>query len=317
MLKSKWMITHPQIHLRIGKSMEIVLNDITAAKLLPFRDECSHKGNFGKAFAYIGSKKFLGAAHLALEAILRGGCGYTELAGEDEVVLSLLNKFPEAIYTHLSSTPLLTDTEYLTVCKKSSIANATLIGCGSDVSLSLANLTLKLLDIETENPIILDADALNSIARYSPPMSAIRASKRPVILTPHEMEFSRITDIPIDKIRSNRIEVAEQVSQKLGCVIVLKGHNTVITDGKRTYVNPTGSTALAKGGSGDALAGLLTSLVASSAISRLELTALACYVHGAAADSLAQTYSDYGVTPSDLPHEMAKTMKRLSDLKAL
>ena len=295
--------------------MEIILNDRTASLILPNRDPNGHKGSFGRAFAYIGSKKFLGAAHLALEAMLRGGCGYTEIAGEDTLISSLLEKFPEAIYTALPPTGELSDTDIDTVCEKSAAANATLIGCGSSVSNTLASLTVKLLNINTKNPIILDADALNSIARYCEPIEAIRNSKRPVIITPHEIEFSRITGLVPDKIHNDRIRIARQIAEKLGCVIALKGHCTVITDGQKTYVNQTGSSALAKGGSGDALAGLLASLVASSNTSAIDLTALACYIHGAAGDSLSEIFSDYGVTPSDLPREMAKMIKKLSDIK--
>lgn len=298
----------------IGYAMEIILNDLSAAELLPRRDAKGHKGSFGRAFAYIGSEKFLGAAHLALEAILRGGCGYTELAADGKVISSLLDKFPEAIYTSLPPTEDLTEAEISFICEKSAASNSTLIGSGSGASAALANLTLKLLCTDTENPIILDADALNSIARYSAPLKAITDAKRPIIITPHEMEFSRITGLEIEKIRNDRIGAAKQFAEKSGCVIALKGHKTVITDGKKTYINPTGSSALAKGGSGDALAGLLTSLVAASDIPPLDLTALACYIHGAAGDALSDIYSDYGVTPSDLPREMAKIMKRLSDL---
>ena len=295
--------------------MEHILNDFTAATILPQRDAYGHKGSFGRAFAYIGSKKFHGAAHLALEAILRGGCGYTELAGDRELVSSLLYKFPEVIYTALSPTEEISDKESEIICQKSSVANATLIGSGSDSSEKLCNLTVKLLSIDTAHPIILDADALNSIARYGKALDVIKAAKRPVIITPHEMEFSRITGLSVNEIRSNRSSIAERIAKDVGCIIILKGHNTVITDGNKTYVNATGNSALAKGGSGDALAGLLTSLVASARTSLLDLSALACYIHGEAGDSLAAVYSDFGVTPSDLPREMAKTIKRLSDIK--
>ena len=295
--------------------MEQILNDRLAAALLLKRKTDGNKGTFGRAFAYIGSKKFFGAAHLATEALLRGGCGYTEIAGAEELIASLIGKFPEAIYTTVPQTEMLTENEISALCEKSLASRATLIGSGSSVSPALAELVKRLLMLDTDAPIVLDADALNSTAAYSEAEAVIGAAHRPVIITPHEMEFSRLTGLNIEQIRQNRKPLAEEYARKYKCVIALKGRGTVITDGTHTYVNPTGSCALAKGGSGDALAGLLTSLLASSDKPALELTALACYIHGAAGDSLAEIYSEYGVTPSDLPRQMAKIMKMLSDLK--
>ena len=295
--------------------MEIIMNDFSASACLPQRDARGHKGTFGRAFAYVGSKKFPGAAHLALEAMLSGGCGYTEIAGEAELVGSLISKFPEAIYNVLPPTEELASGDIEAVCKKSASAGATLIGSGSDTSEALAKLTMRLFAVDTDAPIVVDADALNSIAKYSNPEEAIREAKRPVIITPHEMEFSRISKIPLDKIHGDRSGVAVEFARNNGCTVVLKGHGTVITDGKKIFVNPTGGSALAKGGSGDALAGLLTSLLCFSHTSATDTAALACFIHGEAGDELAEVYSDYGVTPSDLPKQMATVMKRLSEIK--
>lgn len=291
----------------------IVITDLIAKSLLPKREKNGHKGTFGRVFAYIGSKKFPGAAHLAAEAILRGGCGYTEVAAEAEIVSGLLAKFPEIIYTALPATEALTEREINLLAEKSSAAGATLIGSGSGCTEALAKLTEKLTALETNKPIILDADALNAIALYGDTYSILRSAKRPVIITPHEMEFSRISKQCLDEIKADRIGVAEKLAKKYACTLVLKGHGTVITDGVKTYVNPTGSTALSKGGSGDTLAGLMTSLIASSDKPTVDIAALACYIHGLAGDKLSDIYSDFGVTPSDLPKEMAKIIRSLQD----
>jgi NAD(P)H-hydrate repair Nnr-like enzyme with NAD(P)H-hydrate dehydratase domain len=98
-------------------------------------------------------------------------------------------------------------------------------------------------------------------------------------------------------------------------IVLLKGKGTVITDGNKTYINSSGSSALSKAGSGDCLAGLLASLIASAKEPVLELTALSAYVHGAAGDSLAEEFSHFGVTPSDLPREMARILRELEKAK--
>ena len=291
----------------------IVITDLIAKSLLPKREKNGHKGTFGRVFAYIGSKKFPGAAHLAAEAILRGGCGYTEVAAEAEIVSGLLAKFPEIIYTALSATEILTDSELSLIAEKSYASSATLIGSGSGCTEALARLTEKLTALETNKPIILDADALNSIAKYGDSENIFHSAKRPIIITPHEMEFSRISKLSLEKIQTDRLMVAKEFAKKYACTLVLKGHGTVITDGIKSYVNPTGSNALSKGGSGDALAGIMTSLIASSDKTAVDMAALACYIHGLAGDRLSDIYSDFGVTPSDLPSEMAKIIRSLQD----
>ncbi len=289
------------------------LNFDKAKKLLPKRDKNGHKGTFGRAFAYVGSKKFPGAAHLAIESLLRGGCGYTELFAENELADSLIQKFPEVIYNKISSAELLSDKEKQLLYERSLSSNATLIGSGSGCSKTLSEITETLISLDTPSPIIIDADALNSLALYSDTEAILSQSKRCVILTPHEMEFSRLTGLSLEAIKSDRVGAAEKHAKKCSCVIILKGHNTVITDGNRTYINPTGTTALSKGGSGDTLAGLMTSLIASSDALPLDIAALACYIHGLAGDNLSEIYSDFGVTPSDLPREIAKIIRSLSD----
>ena len=291
----------------------IEINETIAKALLPKREINGHKGTFGRAFAYIGSGKYPGAAHLATEAMLRGGCGYTEVASEADVISGLLAKFPEVIYTALPATEALTEREINLLAEKSSAADATLIGSGSGCTEALALLTIKLTALDTNKPIILDADALNAISRYGNTDSILHSAKRPVILTPHEMEFSRISKQCLDEIKADRVKVAEDFAKKYACTLVLKGYGTVITNGIKTYINPTGSTALSKGGSGDALAGLMTSLIASSNMPIIDIAALACYIHGLAGDRLSDVFSKFGVTPSDLPKEMAKIIRSIQD----
>ena len=128
------------------------------------------------------------------------------------------------------------------------------------------------------------------------------------------MEFSRISGLSLEEIQANRIASAKNFTREFGITLLLKGAATIITDGNSLYINSSGSSALAKAGSGDVLAGLLASILAYHE-HHLEATALAAYIHGAAGDSLAKSTSSFSVTPSDLPAEMAKILGKIENEK--
>lgn len=282
-----------------------------AAEALPKRLNDSNKGTYGRLFMYVGSETFPGAALLALEAALRGGVGYVECAATGELKRDLLQKFPETIFKDFPSSEHLTDGDILRMREDQRRATATLIGCGSGKSPRLASLILSLLS-EDGGTLILDADAINSLEEVKEgAKEALKNSVRQVIITPHPLEFSRISGYGIEYINNNREESALKFAKETGCTVLLKGYRTVITDGNTVFVNTSGSSALSKAGSGDALAGFLASLAATKIIPAVTLSALAAFVHGMAGDNLSSQYSEYGVTPSDLPREMAKALREL------
>ena len=134
-------------------------------------------------------------------------------------------------------------------------------------------------------------------------------------MTPHPLELSRLIGISVEEIESSRISTARRVAETLGVTLILKGAASVITDGVEVYINTTGSTALSKGGSGDVLAGLVTSLVANST-NPVHAAALGAYLHGLSGDALSCDLSDFGVIPSDLPCEIARTIKKIEQIKS-
>ena len=278
---------------------------------LPKRSADANKGSYGRLFIYAGSEKYLGAAHLALESALRGGVGYVEFGAAGELKNSLLLKFPETIFKNFPLAYELSDDDIIRLKEEQRRATATLIGCGCGVSSKLSKLILSLLS-EDGGALVLDADALNSLAQIrSEALEAIRKSVRPVVLTPHPLEFSRISGMDVNYINENRVEASERFAKENGCIVLLKGNRTVVTNGCETYINTSGSSALAKAGSGDALAGLTASLLATKTIPNIITVALCAYIHGCAADFLKDEYSEYGVTPSDLPKAMARVIREL------
>jgi NAD(P)H-hydrate epimerase len=276
-------------------------------KNLPSRDNNSHKGTFGSLMAVTGSDTYRGAAALSIESALRGGVGLIRYYGTPSLCDELVSRFPEVIYENTAAAEDLSEAQIASLAEASKKHSATLVGCGSEQSEGLGRLILALLS-SAGGPLILDADAINSLALHrEESLAAIRDAKRTVILTPHPMEFSRLSGYSISTIQKHRIESARKFAKDVGCILVLKGAGTLVTDGEELYINHTGSSALAKAGSGDVLAGFLASLAASGA-APIVAAALAPYFHGRAADTLAKEFSSFGVTPSDLPKQIAREL---------
>jgi NAD(P)H-hydrate epimerase len=270
---------------------------------LPKRDIKGNKGSFGKLFALIGSNEYKGAAHLALEAALRGGVGYTHVAVADELYSSLICRFPEAIYHRLDG---------LDECTVPIGCDTVLIGCGCGVSEALYSFILRVLSSSVKN-VILDADALNSIAKYAEyPQEVLTRVGKNVILTPHPLEMARLTHSSVEAVEADRRAAAHALAMYTGATVVLKGHNTVVASRDTVMLNTTGSSALAKAGSGDCLAGFLASLTATGLEDPYTSSAIAVFIHGMAGDMLSRTLSDFGVTPSDLPRKMAEVTAYLT-----
>ncbi len=268
---------------------------------LPSRAPDANKASFGHAVLYTGSAAYRGAAHLSLAATLRSGVGYTHFVGDSALVDSLVGLYPEALYHAAASA------EQGAATLASIDARATLIGCGCGCTEDVYRLVRQSLAFE-DGTLILDADAINALCRFGS-VEELKGGKCTVVLTPHPKEFSRMCGQSVEQIQADRLYQAQSFARTYGVILVLKGAATIVTDGAHTYINPTGSTALAKAGSGDVLAGLICGLCAQ----REAHIAAACavYLHGAAADTLSACLTDFGVTPSDLPRQIGKEINAL------
>ena len=277
-------------------------------RILPKRENNSNKGSFGKLLMITGSKKYRGAAHLSAEAALRGGVGLVTFAGPAELLADLSGKYPEIVYKTVSDVSELTESEENELSELSRKHTATLIGSGSDNTEGLLRLTLKLLDSEG-GTLILDADAVNALSDAGEiGKQAIKNAKRPLVLTPHPLEFARLTGDEVANVQLHRLQKAEEFAKEYGVILVLKGASTIVTDGETVYINASGSSALAKAGSGDVLAGVVGAMCAQKSASDILAATISVYIHGAAGDSLAKEFSSYGVTPSDLPKRIAEEL---------
>jgi len=253
----------------------------------------SNKGDFGKVLCICGSYTMPGAAIMAVRAALRCGVGLTNLAIEEKAYPLVASSLPESVFTLYKEN----DFEALKSALKS--ATCVLIGCG----LSKSDLALEALKLVIENslvPIIIDADGINLLSEH---IDLLKNKKAPVIITPHPKEMSRITGKEVSFIQKNREEVAKETSKKLNVTVVLKGSGTIVTDFENVYINETGNPGMAKGGSGDVLAGMLASFVAQG-YDLFTASKYAVYLHGLAGDRCAEKYSQVAMLPTDIIEEL-------------
>lgn len=257
-------------------------------KLLP-RPEDSHKGTFGTLAALCGSARMPGAAYLSAMGALCSGVGLLQLAVPESILHVLQTKMAEPVWITEGMIPNERMTAFLCGC-----------GLGRDRDELLSSLLPSI-----HVPAVYDADCINFFSLHKNELDRLSS---PFILAPHEMEFSRLTGIAQDRIHAERERYASEFAAKHNCVIVLKGHATVIADPNgQICVNTSGCSALAKGGSGDVLAGVIASLLAQGH-SCFDAASIGVYVHGLASDNLSKIYGVHGVLPGDLPREIGRIL---------
>lgn len=249
---------------------------------LPSRDPRGHKGTFGTV-AVVGGcatndRRMIGAPALSALGALRSGAGLVRLAAPGPVLDATMTITPSA-----TGVPLPTDSEGHLLAHEAAAALDTLVrSCdclviGPGLGEGAGPQTASLRSVQQEEvPVIVDADALNALAAIPELHRDFRAA---AVLTPHPGEYRRLAaslNIAHDPVRpESRPAAAEALAQRLGCVVVLKGSGTVVSDGQRTWVNPSGNAALATAGTGDVLAGVIGALAAQFVVRPGSVHALA------------------------------------------
>lgn len=277
------------------------LNHELVLSLLPDRNPWGHKGNFGKLLLLCGSRGYTGAAFFAAMGALRSGAGLVFLGVPESIYGIEAVKLNEPVIFPLpdESGRLSADAvpEILTRLPQ---MDAVLVGPG----LGQSEGTLAVVRVVLENaqcPVVVDADGINVLSAHR---DLLRGRKSPTILTPHDGEFARLGGV----IGEDRMAAAAALAEELGCVVLLKGHETCITDGTDGYLNPTGNPGMAVGGSGDVLAGVITALLGAG-LPPLEAAACGAWLHGAAGDRCAAELGQYGMLPTDMLSALPRLMK--------
>lgn len=277
------------------------LNHELVLSLLPDRNPWGHKGNFGKLLLLCGSRGYTGAAFFAAMGALRSGAGLVFLGVPESIYGIEAVKLNEPVIFPLPDAGgrLSADAvpEILTRLHQ---MDAVLVGPGlgqSEGTLAVVRAVLE----KAECPVVVDADGINVLSAHR---DLLRGRKSPTILTPHDGEFARLGGV----IGEDRMSAAAALAEELGCVVLLKGHETCITDGTDGYLNPTGNPGMAVGGSGDVLAGVITALLGAG-LPPLEAAACGAWLHGAAGDRCAAELGQYGMLPTDMLSALPRLMK--------
>lgn len=278
----------------------MMLNENSVLSLLPDRPEDAHKGNFGKLLLLCGSRGFTGAAYLSAMGALRSGAGLVFLGVPESIYAIEAIKLNEAVVFPLPDRDGALSRESIgEIQRRLPQMDAMLLGCGLGLTADTKALVCWALK-NVSCPLILDADGITLAAQHK---DLLRGRTGITILTPHEGEFARL-GYPARE----RQDAAAAAARELGCILVLKGHRTVITDGTRTYINPTGNPGMAVGGSGDVLAGIITALVGQG-LAPLEASACGCWLHGKAGDVCAKQLGRYGMLPTDMLDALPRLLK--------
>ena len=286
------------------------MSEITELPKLPQRADDTYKNQCGRILIIAGSRGFTGAGALAVKAALRSGAGLVTWA----IPASLLNT-AETLCLESITMPL-AETEQLapSVAAREPLLEAAqesdivVLGPGLPVAGESGEL-MRLLIPEIRKPLILDAGALRAIGTNHTPL---RNRRHPTILTPHPGEFADMTNLSIKDIQADRIKHTLNLARKSGAIVLLKGANTVISNGKDYYINKTGGPAMATAGMGDILTGII-SATAAVINDPFQATCTGAYLHGSAGDIVAGEKGIYSLISSDLLDSLPQAINQYSN----
>lgn len=272
--------------------------------MLPKRRPNSHKGDYGKALIIAGSRGMAGAAYLAALAAYRTGAGLVQIYTPEENRTILQTLLPEAI---IRCYDFFDEKELLRLLNWADVVS---IGSGlgtSDKSRRILQTTLENVQV----PCVVDADGLNLLAEHSRYLSRLPHDQ--FVFTPHMKEMSRIVKKPVEELQRNRMEILTQFTGEARITCVLKDARTCICrQGEHPYVNLSGNAAMAKAGSGDVLAGVITGLIAQG-MTCFDGAVLGVYLHGLAGEAAREEKGIYSVLARDLADAVGTVLKRLEE----
>ena len=282
---------------------------IDAGALLPQRHDSFNKGDCGRVLCVCGSSGMAGAAYLCAKAAYRSGAGLVEIFTHESNRIILQTLIPEAIVTTYDDR--YTKNDILPSLER---ADCIVAGCGLGTdTLSRAIISDITREVNAEEkPLILDADALNIISR-SP---ALLKHAKGAVITPHIKEMSRLTGKDVGELLENTAFAAHTFAKNNALTCVLKSHITVVADGSdKVYINTTGNSGMATGGSGDVLAGILAGILVQKRNDEQKNTltdaALCVYLHGLCGDIAAQNLTEYSLMASDIVDALPQALKKL------
>lgn len=236
---------------------------------------------------FAGRSGFTGAAFITTECTVRAGAGLTTLICDKDIQGILANRLVEAMTSNF-------DSNIIELIKS---ANSIALGPGFGIGERQEEILKQVID-NSNCPIVIDADGITLLGKNK---KLLKNLKNRAIITPHPGELARFLEITVEEVEDNRSEIAKEVANKYGIVVLLKGYNTVISNGKEIYINSTGNSKMASGGMGDALTGIINAFISQGV--NIENAALfGAYIHGKIADRLGEQV--YIINARDIINEL-------------
>ncbi|MBQ3329666.1 MAG: NAD(P)H-hydrate dehydratase [Ruminococcus sp.] len=277
----------------------------------PRRPADAHKGTMGTLVSLTGSFGYAGAAILSAKAALRSGVGLHYQVLPESIYPLFGASVRESVCVPVKGNDLgtLCQADIPAVTTLLTKATAVLIGCGMGNNESTAAM-LKAALSSADCPLVIDADGINVLARH---IHYLGSCQSDIILTPHVREFSRLSGLSVGEILHDPAKTAEDYSiEHKGITLVLKGHRTYIAKDGEVYENIAGNSGMAKGGSGDVLAGVIASLTAQGAVP-FEAAVMGVHIHALAGDIAAAELSQTAMLPSDIIDCLPEVYMKIED----
>ena len=265
----------------------------------------ANKSDFGRALIIAGSYSMAGAAIICANACIKSGIGICDIACEDRVYPIVSSAVPEAVCTPISNDFTLQDKQSLKNSLKR--ADVVVIGCGMG-NTDYTDKVLRFVVEKCEVPLVIDADALNILAQD---LSILENKKCDVIVTPHPGEMARLIKTTPTDVNANRVAVATDFSKTHGVITVLKGKNTVISNECGEYfINETGTPAMATGGSGDMLCGIIAAFIGEG-IAPFDSAKAGVYIHGLSGNLSEAKFSARCTSPKTMIKMLSHIYKEI------
>lgn len=277
-------------------------------KLMPRRNDISHKTTFGRLLMVCGSESYVGAAALASRAAIHSGCGIVQLAAPKFVIQCIAGQAPECIYTPLPTDEngFISEEAIPKLLELAENATAVVVGCG----LGCTDGTAKVVEALVTNckvPLVIDADGINQLAKH---IDVLRDKSCEIILTPHIAELARLCGTDKTDAKQNRYSLAHELCFKYDVTVHAKDTTSITIKDRLAYVTDFGCSALSKGGSGDMLAGIIGSMAAQGIKPRTACM-LGDYIMGRSAEMLCEKYSPAAVTAADIIDSFKDSLTQL------
>jgi NAD(P)H-hydrate epimerase len=285
----------------------------SARALLPSRPITAHKGNFGHLLIVAGSRNFVGAASLAARGAHRAGAGLVTLAAPESVYRIAASRLTETIHLPLpeDADGRIDESAAIVIRERINNYSALAVGCGMGWSGGTTTLMANLLLNGEDAPVmptVIDADGLNNLSRCPDWADRLHA---PTVLTPHPGEMATLTERATAQVQADRLDLTTQSAADWRQTVLLKGAHSIIAspDGRRCVL-PFANPALAAGGTGDVLTGIIGGLLAQG-LAPFDAARLGGFLHGTAADQVRSQYGNAGVVASDLLDRLPAIMSVL------